>query len=791
MKQKRIATVAVTAFLFASTGLFISARLEVTTGLGHFLTDVGQQDLAAISSRQMDSSGTRTMVLLVGGPDLPAGLEAARAWGTTLAEHPEVERVRLGPDPRLTDTVKGLYFPRRYYFSSDSYEHASEFVAVPDPQVAAGRLRDELASPRSGLIKEFAGADPLLAFPDLLARFGKQIQGRLEIVGGQFAAADENAGVILLTTRHSAFASNHQNPLEDFIVGSFAELQSERSVELELRRSGVHRFAVTSERRGISESQRFSGVSMLFIVALFSLFFRSPSLLASAILPLVSGILVAVSVSILIFDQLHLMTLIFGSTLIGICIDYPIHYICHQTLMPDPEGPSGSMRRVWPAISMGALTTMAGFAGLAWTDLPGIRELGVFAILGILGALVATRVILPNLISVAPAPNATRSNAASFLARGLESLRQHRTGLRFGLGAAAVLTCFSIPFVVWNDDVFSLNFPVDQAWASEDREVREWLTQMDMGRFVVAIASDDQQGLERNDAVHARITEAQKKGIVEDFRSLHVFLPSVRLQKENFARLRAVPNLATRYVDALEAEGFHRNAFRSFEEMLGASSDAPAPLEFADLAGTSLVDLVAPFRVELDDRVAFITFLKGVKSANEIEAAISGLPDVHYFDQQKFIGELYGRYRVRVMLLVGAGLIAVALLLFARFRSLNDTIATLAPALAAASTTLAILCLTGSRINLLHLLGLLLVLSIGVDYAIFLVSTQRSGDSQKATLLSLCIACASTCVSFGMLSFSAFPALHALGFTTGLGTLLSLVFAPSVLALLKDAEGTR
>ena len=159
---------------------------------------------------------------------------------------------------------------------------------------------------------------------------------------------------------------------------------------------------------------------------------------------------------------------------------------------------------------------------------------------------------------------------------------------------------------------------------------------------------------------------------------------------------------------------------------------------------------------------------------------------MHYFDQQRIIEELYGRYRTRVMLLVAAGLVAVALLLFMRFRSLRDTIATLAPAVAAAATTLAILCLSGSDINLLHLLGLLLVLSIGVDYAIFLVSTERSGESQDATLLSLCIACASTCVSFGMLSLSAFPALQALGVTTGLGTLLSLFFAPSALALLKD-----
>ncbi len=784
MNLRAPAALALTALLIASTGFFIATQLEVTTGLDHFLSDVNQVDLAAISSRQMESPTTRSMVLFVRGPDLPTALEATRVWGETLAQHPEVETLRLGPDPTLADIVTDLYFPRRYFFSHDPKVALSDVVSPAGLRSAARRLRDELSSPRAGFIKEIAAADPLLAFPDLLKRFSEQIQGRLKIVNGQFAAPEANAGVILLTTRHSAFASNHQSPFENFIVQSFSALQTETSEVLELRRSGVHRFAVKSERRGISESQRFSTISMLAIATIFLVFFRSPRLLATAILPLVMGILVATTVSILIFDQLHLMTLIFGSTLIGICIDYPIHYICHQTLMPGREGPTSSMRRVWPAISMGAFTTMAGFGGLAWSNFPGIRELGVFAMVGILGALLTTRSILPSLIPTTPAPNAARRRAVISLARGLEGLRLHRAGLRSGLLVALVLFCVALPFVTWNDDVFSLNLPIDESWAEEDHGVRQWLSQMDMGRFVVAIADDDEQGLERNDAVYARLVEARGSGLVEDFRSLHVFLPSAQLQERNFVGLRDTPDLASRFFDALEAEGFHRGAFGDFEETL--HSDPPAALRFADLAGTPLADLVGAFRVELEDRVAFLTFLKGVGDREEIEEAISGLPGVDYFDQQSFIGELYGRYRARVMLLIAAGLVAVALLLFVRFRSLSDTIATLAPAVAAAATTLAILCLSGSSINLLHLLGLLLILSIGVDYAIFLVSTHRSGEGQEATLLSLCIACASTCISFGMLSLSAFPALQALGVTTGLGTLLSFLFAPSVLALLKD-----
>ena len=214
----------------------------------------------------------------------------------------------------------------------------------------------------------------------------------------------------------------------------------------------------------------------------------------------------------------------------------------------------------------------------------------------------------------------------------------------------------------------------------------------------------------------------------------------------------------------------------------------PAPLRFADLAASPLESLVAPFRIDVDKRVAILTFLEGVSDATALEARLSDIEGVHYFDQQRFIGDLYGRYRGRVTLLVLAGLVAVAALLYLRFRKLRDTIAIIVPALTAAGATLALLTAFGVPINLLHLLGLLLVLSIGVDYSIFLATSGESREGRAATLLSLCIACASTCLAFGLLSFSAFPALQALGVTTGTGAFLSLLLAPSALALIRPEE---
>jgi predicted exporter len=123
------------------------------------------------------------------------------------------------------------------------------------------------------------------------------------------------------------------------------------------------------------------------------------------------------------------------------------------------------------------------------------------------------------------------------------------------------------------------------------------------------------------------------------------------------------------------------------------------------------------------------------------------------------------------------------LILLVRYRKPRVALAAFAPALLASLFTVAVLALMGHELHLLHLVGILLVLSMGVDYGVFLAETVRQGHGESATLLGLVIACASTVLAFGLLGLSANPAMQAVGLTTGIGVLVSLVLAPTTLVL--------
>ena len=401
--------------LLVVEGLFVATRLELATGLAHLLPESRDQELALVSARLVDSPLTRSMVLSVSAPELPRALAGMRELASALVAHPEVASLRMGPGAGFEQAVHALYFPRRWYFLSDQPERELPGrLSRSGLERAAQRLRGELASPRAELVKSMAAEDPLLAFLNLARRFERTARSDLRVVSGQFVASGEGepAAVAFLETVHSPFDGAAQAPFQVFLEERFAELRAAHP-QLQLERSAVHRFALASERRARADMAWISSISLVGIVLLFLFALRSPRLLAVSVLPLLAGLLTASSVGLLVFGELHVMTLAFGATLIGVCFDYPIHRVAHHVL----GSAGGRETAVRGAIRVGALTTAIGFAGLAVADVPGVREIGVFAASGVLGALVATQYLVPELLPAVPNPTPLPTRVAAGLAR--------------------------------------------------------------------------------------------------------------------------------------------------------------------------------------------------------------------------------------------------------------------------------------------------------------------------------------------------------------------------------------
>jgi predicted exporter len=300
--------------------------------------------------------------------------------------------------------VYKLYAQRLPYFVSDRPETEIP-AALTDAAIdrAAQALKQQIAQPLSPMIARLAPTDPFQWFPAILRRFERARAGSLDVDGDQFVTPDHRHAIIFLGTRHSALDSAAQRPLLAEIRRQFEAANRLAGGGLALQQAGVAPIAVDAERKMSGDLTQISALSTVAVLLVLLAMFGSLRAVVLAFLPVIGGALASITVALLLFGQVHGLTLAIGSTLIGVAIDYPILLLTHRLLAPD-QTPETALAHVWMGALMGGVTTAAGFVALTWTSFPGVREMAVTSAVGILAALVVTYYVMPPLMRGRPRP---------------------------------------------------------------------------------------------------------------------------------------------------------------------------------------------------------------------------------------------------------------------------------------------------------------------------------------------------------------------------------------------------
>lgn len=780
----RLVLAAAVAVMLAFAATHLSLRTEIT----HFLPEEVAGEAASLSRALADAELTRGMVLSLAARDAEGARDAAAALARTLRGHPEIVSARVGPEAGLADDVQRLALLHSVGFLTDDPDHPQRGLAArlseQGLRTAARAWRERLSGPGGSAFAPLAARDPLGSVPAWVDRVRDTDPG-LRVEGGQFMAIASSHALVLVQTRPRAFDTARQAPLLAAIEDAFAALQAERpDDELELEASGINRFGVRIERTMRSETAWIGAFGILGVSGLFLLCFRSLRALGLVLLPAGVGILAAICVGILILGDLDLLTLAFGASLTGVAIDYAIHLVTHHALAGEGTDPWTTARRLRSRLAVGALTTMASYAGLLATGFPGFREMGLFSIVGIAGALLVTLVALPALLPPAGTPAPRLQALADACERGVARARGRRGVLWMALVGSLVVVAIGIPRLRFTDDLRGLS-QLDPELLAEDGRVRARLSAFDTSRLVITRGADEEQVLRRNQRVHDRLEDLRAAGVLEGMRSLHALLLPASVQRRNHERVRADAELPSRLDRIFASEGFVEGSFSPFAEAL--QGPAPEPLSLRDLRTTSLAPLVDSMVFAVGDDLAVATFLRGVRSEAELEAALEDLPGARWLDQTGLLDDFFGGFRATTLRQMAAGSLLVVLVLVLRYRDPRRVIAAFAPSALTALLLLGLLGLSSVEANLLHVMSLLLVLGMGVDYGIFLVDASREEGSLGTTVLSLWLSALTTLFVFGALALATHPALRAIGVTTGLGVLFAFLLAPGVqLLVAKD-----
>jgi predicted exporter len=390
--------------------------------------------------------------------------------------------------------------------------------------------------------------------------------------------------------------------------------------------------------------------------------------------------------------------------------------------------------------------------------------------------LVTTFSMLPLLLPAHTPEVALRTRIVRTLGRFFDALRARRSRLWILPVGALIFSAVGLMRVHMSRD-FMLG-QLDPGLLAEDQRVRARVARFDQTRFVLATGENEEAALRVNDRVAALLERSVGGGQLGGYQSVASLLPSAEKQRSVAAAVRAQLGDGSALFAAFE------RAFEPFRELLRAP---PAePVTFADVARSPVGGMVRPFRIELSHGVAFVSFLSDVKDLGALSSGLAAISGARLVDQQAQLKAAYLDYQGRTLQLLLAGTLGVLLLLAARYRDLRKTLAAFVPSVLGSVVTIATLALLGHGLDLVALAALLMVVSMGVDYGVFLVDASGSEEEPTIALLSVFLAASTTVLGFGLLALSEHPMLRVIGLTAWVGMTACALLAPTTLILLGE-----
>jgi len=649
-----------------------------------------------------------------------------------------------------------FYLPYRYHlYGLQSQKDMEEAFSIPAMQARATAIKQGLLGPQSVWLREIIKSDPMFFMSHSFGRISDTLKTNTTL---------SRYSPLVIETHASGLNTAKQGVIKEQIEKVFQQLNQTHASAYQLAMTGVPIFALTIKKQVEKDVTWISTVSISLMVLLFLMLFRSlKSLITVMLILLVSAAMASLVISF-VFGEIYALTLALGTTLIGICVDYPIHTIVHAQANADK--PIIAAKRIWPSLLLGAVTTVVGYAALSFTGFPGMQQIALYSAAGILTSLLISRFILP--FSINTEQNSWQ--AGIYLQTWLDTVQ--RPYLRNATIVVALSSVLWVSFygVQWQDDLSQLS-PSVHALKEQDKEIRSRMQSVEPGRFILIHAKNIEEALQINEKVSLRLENLKEKGVLEAYYSVYPWLASEKLQKSNsqLAGEYLTDQSRQEWRNVLEKEGLQSAFF--------AKAEVPnvKPLNLEAVLNSSASRYIAGQYVQHDNE-AILTIWLGSHKPELLRKAFLDDDQVQYVSQKDMVNEMNAVYRSKAVVALAYGALFILLLLALRYRSLTAALQVLLPAIISIALVVACWVLFGYPLSILHLLGLLLAVAICVDYGIFFYEN-RSGDI-SVTYQAIVMSALTTIAAFFCLALAENPALQVLAWTIAPGVLLGFLLCP-------------
>ncbi len=755
---------------FAVTGLSWLSGLnfseKISTNVADLIpTDERSPEISLLRSLA-DERQARVLLFALNAPASSATPPdaAATLFAATLRQSPLFTEVAPLRDTASHDALGRFIYERRLdlllptWLATQKKAYATTGRPASDytawlAQKTVQSLDAFLAQPEASAFQALVKSDPLLLVPTL-AQQSQSLAPSTSAATGQ--------ALVWARLSVSPLADEGQDPVFAVIDQALSTVRlAHPGVTLEW--SGVNRFAADSKHRIRAELSWLNTLSLLAVLAIALLFVRQvwkALHLVPVILFAILGGWVAVT---LFFTHVHILVFVLGALLAGVAIDYGFYLYLQPPLRPG-EPYREKLDRLLKPLLTSCLTTVIGFSFLLLSELPLIRQLGVFVSAGLLSALAAAIFYFAQIKN-------------PFLQARVLSLPKTPTPasrrLVRALGLLALAVALTGPwFLKWHDDIHQLDVP-NPALVTNDQRLRTLFGDTE-GRSIYITRADSLVAARDRLAAFQTWHDHAFPGAA--LASVGLILPTETDYLAQPARLAALQDFEPRLRAALDQNGYTPDSFAPFFQAWRQHLSVLSTLS-PQLSTSAYTSLGADLQARLTGPLGMLFFTGGKQvwflSLADHPPAVQPPADLGTVgtDQLQTLNTLFSRYRASALRLSLCGLGLIGLSVFVLYGLRRGLRIFMIPS-GACFLAFGLLGLTGHTLNLFHLLGAFLGVCLSHNYAIF--SAENAGRGEPPPI-SIRLSALCTAASFGVLALSHIPVVAALGSTVALIVLTALI----------------
>lgn len=635
------------------------------------------------------------------------------------------------------DELKAFLFDHRYQLMDEETVEALE--AGNSEQLSRTAL-SQVYSPFSFSDLSHLDKDPFLLTERKLKKYAFQGAGNMFMKEGVLAAESDGKWYVLLrgTVTDEALSFSKSNGIGRVYDQIKALEKSNPGITYIC--SGVPFHSYESSSKAMREISWITGISLVLVAIILLMAFRSLFPMLISLANITVSLLFGLSVAMLFYGSINALALVFGTTLIGVSIDYSIHYFVNR-------------EHIFRSLTVNCISTEVSWCLLMLAPFPLLRQIALFSAAGLVCSYLVVRLLYP-VLSLSRKAAIRQADMGSNLPGG----HLVRTA-----GVLVLAICLAAPLVSGIRIKNSLKgmYTMSDQLLEWEKKAASVLDLGSTGEYFIVSGRGQQELLAREEQLAARLEKEKEAGTIGGYTAITTFVPSMAHQARSY---KAAEQLLQRSPLQLKALGF------------GSAAAGQLAQDYRNNAGriVSLKEVPSFMKENIDslyigkvgDAYYSVVFPLHVKDSGALKSLADG-KQIFFMSKVKDIEkELDHLTRISLCFIMASYLLVFPLLFVIYGRKVLKI--ALVP-VAVILGTLAFVSGIGGGVDFFACSGIVLIFGLGLDYLVYGLEN-RTG---KATLLSFL----TTEISFGALALSSFIPAHVFGLTVCVGLALAYILS--------------